>query len=106
MLFEDLPLWSQWGIFGVSMALNIFFLAQYIRGELVNRKQVDVIERVGQTYLKAWEISENTKQGHVEVLNKLLTSSDTQLQILNALKDSHLDNPKGQSEGGGSDVVS
>lgn len=95
MIFESLPSWSQWSIFGLSFSLNVFLLVQFIRGELVSRKQVDAIERVGQGYQKAWEISENTKQEGADVLKHLVASSDTALQILQALKDAYF---------GGSDV--
>lgn len=78
----DIPLWGQWGILGISMGMNVFVAVEFVRGTWTSRKNLDDAQKNTETFQKAWEISESTKDGLIEVTNKLLVGQETMLRIL------------------------
>jgi hypothetical protein len=81
----SLPLWSQLGILGLSLSLNVFIVIEFVRGTWTSRKNLEDAQKNTETFQKAWEISESTKDGLVDVTNKLLVGQETMLRILQSL---------------------
>lgn len=81
---EGIPIWGQWGILGLSIGLNIFGAVEFIRGTWTSRRNLDQVQKVADTYLHAWEVSEKKWEVVGPTLNNLVVTSDTILRILEA----------------------
>lgn len=91
MDFAMLPIAGQYGILGLSLGLNVFFLVQWVRGVIVSHKLVEQanattaqVQSIADTMQKAWEteMARGDKMG--ETLNKILVQGETTLRILEA----------------------
>lgn len=79
------------GFTGLLVVIVIFFTVQWVRGELVSRKQLEQVQKIAETFREAWEVSERSNdvlresvQGQTEVLNRLLLGQETMVKILKA----------------------
>jgi len=79
---EGIPIWGQWGILGLSLGLNIFGAVEFIRGTWTSRRNLDQVQKVADTYLRAWEVSEKKWETVVPTLNNLVVTSDMILRII------------------------
>jgi hypothetical protein len=79
---EGIPIWGQWGILGLSLGLNIFGAVEFIRGTWTSRRNLDQVQKVADTYLHAWEVSEKKWETVVPTLNNLVVTSDMILRII------------------------
>lgn len=59
-LLSELPVAGQWTVLGILVGLLVFVVLQIFRGELVPRKQVDQVQKIADTYQRAWENSQQT----------------------------------------------
>lgn len=92
MPLETIPTWGQWGLFSLSLSLNLFFLVQWVRGVIVSYKMVEQansttaqVQGVADTFQKAWQIEVARSDKYAESLSKLTAQGDTMLRILEAL---------------------
>lgn len=92
MPLETIPLWGQWGILGLSLSLNLFFLVQWVRGVIVSHKMVEQansttsqVQGVADTFQKAWQIEVARNDKYAEAVNKLTVQGETALRMLEAL---------------------
>jgi hypothetical protein len=85
MPLGEIPLWGQWGLLGFSMGLVLFFMVQFIRGELVSRKQLEDAQRASDSWQHAWEVSQQTNHEVVALLGQLTVTTQTMERVLNAL---------------------
>lgn len=81
-MLESVPMWGQVSLFGLSLGLNITFIILIARGILATRAQLEQVQKVADTFQKAWETAMTTNGESIAVLNKLTVSSDTMLKIL------------------------
>lgn len=70
-LVKDLGL-----IGGLSVAINLFILVQWVRGELVSRKQVDQVQKMADTF----EHGMNTAMSNQSRTADALTQIDSLVQ--------------------------
>ena len=94
-MIETVPLWGSFSVIGVLVGIIVTVMIMDLRGDRVSRKQLDQVQKIADTFQKAWEISEQTKEGLVDVLNKLTVGQDTILRILQSYP------PSSEDEGGG-----
>jgi len=80
-----IPLYGQLGILGLSLSLNIFIVVEFVRGTWTSRKNLEDARENTKIFQSAWEISESTNDGLVDVTNKLLVGQDTMLHILQSI---------------------
>lgn len=92
MPLETIPLWGQWGLFGLSVSLNLFFLVQWVRGVIVSYKMVEQansttvqVQGVADTFQKAWQIEVARSDKYAEAVSKLTVQGETMLRILETL---------------------
>lgn len=92
MPLETIPLWGQWGLFGLSLSLNLFFLVQWVRGVIVSYKMVEQanstteqVQGVADTFQRAWQIEMERADKFAEAVNKLTVQGETTLRMLEAL---------------------
>lgn len=81
-MLEQIPLWGSFSVIGVLVGIIVTVIVLLFRGDLTTRKHLDQVFKISESWQKAWEVSEQTKQGQAEVLNKLLVGQDTMLRIL------------------------
>ena len=84
MDFGTIPVFAQWSILGLSIGMNLFVLVEFIRGTWTTRKNLDQVQRLADTFQKAWEVSEKKWEAVGPVLNNLMVTSDTILHIIQA----------------------
>lgn len=85
MDLASIPLWGQWGILGLSLGLNMFIVIEFVRGTWTSRKNLEDARENTKIFQSAWEISESTNDGLVDVTNKLLVGQNTMLRILQSI---------------------
>ena len=57
-VLESIPIWGQWGILGLSLSINIFFISQLFRGEIPTRRELDQVQKTADTFQAAWATSQ------------------------------------------------
>jgi hypothetical protein len=67
----EIPFWGQWGLLGISISLNVFFMARYSLGEWVSRKQLDQVQKMADTWQHGWEVAQSNQSAAAELLVKL-----------------------------------
>ncbi len=80
-----LPLWGQYGILGLSLGLNIFFVVQIVRGELVSRKELDQVQKTAETWQHGWEVGQQNQHVWTELLTKFNTLADALQHFIESL---------------------
>lgn len=85
MPFDILPIWSQWGIVGVLLAGYAWLAVQYVRGNLVPRKQLDQVQKVADTFKDAWTADQQTKADQAALLASMTTAASAFEHAFNSL---------------------
>jgi hypothetical protein len=88
----------------LSLGLNVTWIILLARGILATRAQLDAVQKMADTFQKAWEVSESKGEVQTDTLNRLLTTSDTVLRILEA-RPPIMHTPGEHIREGGPDVV-
>lgn len=70
---------------GLSLALNLFFLVQLIRGELVTRKQVDQVQKMVDTFREALASAMSNQNILTDGLKHLDVLTETFAHFLDSL---------------------
>lgn len=77
MPFDVLPIWSQWGIIGVLVAVLVYIVIEFIRGNLVARKQLDQVQKMADTFKDAWIAEQQVKTDLSNSVVRLTDVADT-----------------------------
>lgn len=80
-----MPVWGIATLAGLPLTLLIFIGIQALRGEFVTRKQLDAVQKIADTFQKAWEVSEQGKHEALALANQLTVTAQTMEKVLNAL---------------------
>lgn len=76
MPFDVLPIWSQWGIIGVLVAVLVYIVIEFIRGNLVARKQLDQVQKMADTFKDAWIAEQQVKTDLADAVMRLTDVAD------------------------------
>lgn len=85
MPLESLPIWGQWGLLGVLLGVVVFVIYAIINGKLVTRSQVEQVQQMADTYLRAFEVAQNTTEQQGRLLESLTTTSESMQKLLDSL---------------------
>lgn len=85
MELSAIPIWGQYGLVGLSLSLNIFFIVQFLRGEIVTRKELDQVQRMSDTWQKGWEVSQQNQSLWSELASRFGVVADTMEHLLTSL---------------------
>lgn len=85
MPIGDIPLWGEWGLLGLSVSLNIFFIVQGARGLLVPYNRVEDEKKNTNLWQHAWEVKEHTTAEATALVSQLTVTAKTMEKVLNAL---------------------
>lgn len=81
---ETLPIWGQFSIVAVLVGIIATVLILFFRGEITSRKQLDQVQKMADTWMHAYEMSEKKWEAVGPTLNNLVVTSDTILHIIQA----------------------
>lgn len=81
----ELPIWGQWGILGLSLGMNLFFLVRYATGQWVARSRLEDEQKNSASWQHAWEVSMETNHAATSLLAQLTVTAQTMEKVLNAL---------------------
>lgn len=84
-LLEEVPLWGQWSVLGMSIGLNVTFVLLFVRGIIVSRAQLDQVQKTADMFQLAWS---NTQKDGAEMKQMLLDVSvgmKTMAKVIEAL---------------------
>lgn len=70
-ILGNLPDWGQVSLFSLSLAVNAFFVAAYMRGELVSRKHFEAVQKMADTWQHGWEVSQENETSLRESVSRL-----------------------------------
>lgn len=85
MPLESLPIWGQWGLLGVLLGVVVFVIYAIINGKLVTRSQVEQVQQMADTYLRAFEVAQSTTEQQGRLLESLTTTSESMQKLLDSL---------------------
>lgn len=80
-----LPVWGVATLVGLPLTVLIFIGIQALRGEFVTRRQLDAVQKIADTFQKAWEVSEQGKHEALALASQLTVTAQTMEKVLNAL---------------------
>lgn len=63
-----------------AVLVVVFYL--FLKGYIVSRAQLEAVQKVADTFQRAWEASEKGKQENTQALNELLVGMRTVQKIL------------------------
>ena len=81
----EIPLWGQFGILGLSLGLNLFFIIQLARGVFVPYNRVEAEQKNTALWQHAWEVKEQTTAEATELVKQLIVVGQTAEKLMNAL---------------------
>lgn len=84
-VLESIPIWGQWGLFGLSLSLNIFFIAQLFRGEIPTRKQLDQVQKTADTFQAAWATAQADNSEQKTMIVEIASGMKTVIKFINSL---------------------
>lgn len=85
MPLESIPLWGQLGIAGVPLLLIVWVIYAILKGDLVTRKHVEQVQAMADTYLKAFQVAQETTEKQAALLKSLTATSETMAHLIEAL---------------------
>lgn len=89
MPFDILPLWSQWGIMGVLVAVIVYVAIEFIRGDITTRKHLEQVQKLADTFKDAWVADQQIKADLASAVARMETLSDTFEHFINSLPGGH-----------------
>lgn len=84
-VLESIPIWGQWGILGLSLSLNIFFIAQLFRGEIPTRRELDQVQKTADTFQAAWATAQADNSEQKGMIVEIADGMRTVTKFINAL---------------------
>lgn len=84
-VLESIPLWGQWGILGLSLSLNIFFISQLFRGEIPTRRELDQVQKTADTFQAAWATSQADNSEQKMMIVEIAAGMKTVTKFIHSL---------------------
>lgn len=82
---ENITTWIQLGPLGILAAVLAISWILLAKGVVVPGNRVDQVQKVADTFQKAWETERASKSEAIELAQSLMTVSETMQKVLDAL---------------------